>query len=314
MNFRALLLSSLTLFAAPAAFAEAVPEAPFALEHPGSLVYPNRGFTEERVPFNGRSGTLYLPTADKAADKAADRKAAEQKWPLLAFGHGYNSAEFTYRETFVHLARKGVAVAFVPYESEGPRDFNKMARDYNRFVSVVLKKYPKLFDPAHVAFSGHSDGASVAFLASAAPQQADANWVTPANIIAFAISKNIPAAYKSIPAHVPCTLVVGEDDTEDPASFSKSVYQTLECRKQTIVLRSYKDGFSEEVIADHGSIRNIGWWGSQTSALHYYGYWKFMFGAALDAADGGTGLNKWLFGPEAAETGSKRLQHIIIKP
>lgn len=294
---------TLILFSASAARAEAIPNAPSEPENPGSLVYPYRDFTEIQIPFEGRSGTLYLP-----------RSSEPQKWPLLAFGHGYNTAEFTYRETFEHLARKGVAVAFVPYESAGRRDFLKMARDYNRFVAAVVKKYPKLFDSKNVAFSGHSDGASVAYLAAAAPAEPDPNWITPANVIAFAISKNLPAEFKTIPANVPCTLVVGEDDTEDPSSFSKAVLPNLGCKKQMIILRSYKTGFSERLIADHGSIRNVGWWGSQTSALHYYGYWKFMYGAALDAAEGGPGTNKWLFGPEAAETGSSRLRHLITQP
>lgn len=293
-----------TIFLAgiPLAFAEPLPLAPDSPAHPGSLKYPYASFTLLSVAFEGRLGSLYLP--------AGARERAE-KIPLLAFGHGYRSPEFTYATTFEHLARKGVAVAYVPYETSGKRDFAKMARAYNRFVAHVVNTYPDLFDASRIAFSGHSDGGSVATLASAL--QGD-DWVKPAAILVFAISKNLPEEYALVPANVPCSLVVGEDDQDDPPSFSEGVLPNLGCSKQMITLRSYADGFSSEVIADHGSIRTFGWWGDQTSPLHYYGYWKFMYGAAVDAFESGKGQTPWLYGSEAAETGSPRLRNIIHRP
>jgi hypothetical protein len=137
--------------------------------------------------------------------------------------------------------------------------------------------------------------------------------IAPAGILAFAISRNAPEYYQRLNPHTPCTFVVGESDTENPPEFTQKLFSEARCRKQMIVLRSYIDGFDEELLATHSSIRNLGWTGNQTSALHYFGYWKFMVGTALDVASGGKGTNSWIFGPGAEDTGDETLRNLISR-
>ncbi|RZA08805.1 MAG: hypothetical protein EOP11_03720, partial [Proteobacteria bacterium] len=109
---------------APAARADdrPLPAQPTSAEHPGSAVYPYAEIKKTSITFQGRRGTLYLPK----------EIAAGKKIPLIAFGHGFKVPEFTYGSTFRHLARKGIAVYYVPYDTgASDRNFLRMAKDFS---------------------------------------------------------------------------------------------------------------------------------------------------------------------------------------
>jgi pimeloyl-ACP methyl ester carboxylesterase len=283
-----------------------LPEQPTSAEHPGSAVYPYSEVKKTSVTFQGRRGTLYLPKGVPASKKI----------PLVAFGHGFKVPEFTYGSTFRHLARKGIAVYYVPYDTgASDRNFLRMAKDFSEAVRAVIEEYPKVIDQTAVVYSGHSNGATVALLAAqrAPAVISEAAFKGARSVLGFATNGALFKRLEVPGPSIPVSLVVGEDDRDDPPAESKELFEKCTGYRQMIVLRSYKEGFDEEVLADHGSIRTLGWSGDQTSPLHYFGYWKFLIGAAEDAMAGGEHTNKWLYGKEAADTGDAQLRNEVIR-
>lgn len=289
-------------FCVGAAHARPLPARPTQAQHPGSNNYPYAQVTEIQETVDGRTGVLFLPRSGPALNRP---------FPTLAWGHGFMALKLFYRESFLHLARKGVAVLDVPYDTgAGDRDFDRMARDYNHFVAAVVARHPGVLDPHSVVFSGHSNGATVASMAAGLPVLE--RKIEAANLIAFEIAGKHVAYLHALNPHLPCTLVVGEDDHDDPVDFSKKVFSEMACKKQLIIMKTYGDEFDHKVTTNHVAVQTFTWLGPNTSVLHYYGFWKFMIGAAFDASAGGHATNPWLYGPEASSTGDDELKNTIL--
>lgn len=295
-RFFSLILSGAIICFCLSALAEELPERPSDPSHPGSDIYDSQNVEKISVSANGRIGHLYIPS----------NYNGDELLTLIAFGHGHAVPEFSYKKMLDHIGKKGFAVLYVPYDTSWrDQDFDRMSRDYNNFVAEALEEHSDKLDPDKVVFSGHSNGALVATMASGLPE--NEQRVRPAQLVVFAIA-GVPSDYlERLDSDLKCSFVVGDADTNTPFRVSERSYEKANCsQKQLIHMASYND-----VEADHGSFRTFGWGGDQESPLHWYGYWKFLLGAAMDIENGSLGTNDWLYGDRAELTGVPGLENEI---
>ncbi len=281
-----------------------LPQRPTNANHPGSETYKYRGVSSERIAFQDRTGTLYTP----------EGYSSSQPLTLIAFGHGYSAPEFTYNAMFTHLARKGFAVLYVPYDTGlNDEDYVRMAHDFHNFVALSLASHKNLLDPKKVLVTGHSNGALISTMA-AGLEPKDIKFY-PRALLVFGMAA-VPVSYlQRVHPQTLCSFAVGESDTSTPYSISKEAYDKISCqRKQVITIRSYDKDFDPRRLADHGSFRTLGWGGSQEGPLHWYSYWKFLIGAATDIETGNSGTNPWVYGSEVATTGIPGLLNRVERP
>lgn len=278
-----------------------LPAQPVAAEHPGSANYTYQ-LQHESIESDGRTIEMYWPQGAHSV-------------PLVVFGHGQATPVDGYAATLEHLAKKGVAVAFVEYDSGFfDQDWGRMAHDYMKLAAAAVKHYPNLIDSKKVIFSGHSKGAYIAGMA--AGLESGAREIEPAALVLFA-----PAGYdatyaKRVSPGAAVTLIWGDEDSVIKESVVRGLYDALTVQKKQYIKALSYSGFDGEAKADHFFILTQSFFfggHDGVSPLHYFGAWKWLLGAAYDLNDGGHVTNAYLYGAEAASTGADNLTHKILR-
>lgn len=290
-----LLVISLKLFAA---FTIAPPS---EVDHPGSLFYKYDDYTVHNYFYNGRKSVLYLPKGT----------SLQNKLTLIVFGHGYGAIRYTYSTMLKHIAKKGFAILFISYDKNIlDADYKRMAVDYKTITVNVLKKYEHYLDSNKVVYSGHSNGALVATMAAGLIEPF-INF-SPKQLTVFGIPLLKIEFLNRLSQNLVCNFITGESDESTPPSNAQYAYNNATClKKQFIIISSYFN-LSKPIIADHGSFRTMGWRGSQVGPLHWYSYWKYILGSAIDTSEGSKAENKWLYRIEAEDTGASDVKNIIF--
>lgn len=277
----ALILSSL-VFAAPP------PSAPQDPDHPGSKVYSHRA-EAKKIQCLGRSVDLVLPEG-------------EGPFPVVSYGHGQALGLDAYRATLDHLAKKGVATIFPPYDTGFfDQDWQRMGRDFVAITECALAQMPKL-DPSRVVYSGHSKGAYIAAIAAGLAPGLKAR--APGAVVLFAVAGADEPSLKTIRGDSALTVIFSDKDTVVKRSLSDTTYRAAGAKmKQFILVKSYAT--EPAVNADHmwpltkGSF--VG--GGPESALHYYGAWKWLVAAARDLGAPKRYADPYLYGEAAGDKG-----------
>ena len=280
------------IFSVQAFGAVALPQAPTDPQHPGSKVYAYTTKVQS-LSCSGRSVSVYLPTG----------KSQNEKFPVVVYGHGQALTVANYEGTFQHLAKKGVAVIYPNYDKGFfDQDWKRMGADYVQQAACALKKYSQL-DRNQVLYSGHSKGAYVASVAagSVAPGEVGA----PRAVVLFQTAGADEETITKMDPRATLTVIYSDADTIVERGFSDRLFSKApSVRKQMILVKSYSTT-TPALKADHfwpvtkGSVFG----GGSESALHYYGSWKWLVGAALDLRDGGNAANPYAYGLFATEKG-----------
>lgn len=282
--------------------AAALPPQPIDPAHPGSNHYEYT-VKKEVFQFNGRTVDVFLPA--EAANKA-------EKVPVVVFGHGQGINVQGYELTFVHLAKKGIAVVHPMYDKGFmDQDWRRMADDFNLLANEAITKYSSFVDATKIIYAGHSKGAYIALMAAGAPS------IGKYNLSLRSIFLLAPAGYdneylQKIKADIPITLVWSDQDTIIKQSLITEIFQKLPLKfKQWILVKSY-----DELKADHFfPLSKSYFFGGRDglSAYHYYASWKWLAAAAFDVAGQNNKSHVYLYGSEAAKTGVDQLTHVITK-
>lgn len=259
--------------------------------NPGSAVYSYE-FNKLSFSEGGRTVDVFIPV---------NKSNPNEKFPVIAYGHGQAIDLSAYELTFVHLAKKGIAVVFPQYDTGfWDQDWRRMADDYNLLVQLALTKYSQL-DASQVIFSGHSKGAYIGLMASGAPSS---SALPPKAVLVFTPAGFDAQYLKSMNPQTPLTVVWGDRDNIISQSSVRSIYdQSPSMKKQFIEVASYQG-----LPADHYLVMSDStFFGGRkgVSAHHYFGAWKWMSGAAKEDA--------YLYGDEASSTGAPDLKHKILK-
>jgi predicted esterase len=273
------------------------PDRPRGIENPGSSDY-SYTLLKESFRVNGR-------TIDFFAPKEAREK--NQKVPLIVFGHGQAIGVDGYMDSFVHIARKGVAVSFVEYDSGFfDQDWKRMGADFKTLAQKTLEKYADILDPEQVVFAGHSKGAYVALVA------AGLQPVKVSSIVLFA-----PAGYErdlisQVSPQVPVSIIYGRSDSIIKVDLVNEIYARLPSqKKQFISVIDYK--VKPDLKADHFFMLNKRYFFGGRDGItpyHYFGFWKWLLGSAWDLQQGNRQENTYLYGPEALTTGIENHSHL----
>jgi predicted esterase len=280
------------------------PAQPQNQNDPGSSQYAFDSF-HETLTFRGRKVEFFAPQ---------NFQNLNQKLTVVVYGHGQAVPLSSYQDTFVHLARKGVAVIYPQFDTGFfDQDWRRMAADYVDLTTEVIKKYPNSLDANQVIFSGHSKGGYVAGVAAGLP--ASKLSTAPAAVILFD-----PAGYdaeylQTINAGIPVTLTWADQDTIIKKSLVQEIYNKLPSqRKQLIHVASYT-GANPVLVADHFFVltKKFSFGGKDgITPFHYFGSWKWILGAAWDLQTGSNGTNPFVYGDQALTTGAAS-QHQVQK-
>jgi len=272
-----------------------LPTQPTEPAHPGSAIYE---FQAQKTSFeaNGRQVDVFLPEGKANA-------------PVVVYGHGQAIGLDGYEATFIHLARKGVAVIFPEFDNGFfDQDWRRMAKDYNDLVAAALAKYPQQMDPRRIVFSGHSKGAYIALMAAG-----DAN--KPAGlsgVVLFAPAGFDGEYLNRMEPLLPVTIVWGEADSVIKRSLQKDIYSKLPSRhKQLIEVKNYAS-----LRADHYFPMNKAYFfggRNGVSPFHFHGGWKWILGAALDGEGGRSLTNPYVYGAETATSGLPNVSHKLTR-
>lgn len=262
--------------------------------HPGSLQYSYE--FEERVLSCEREVRAYLP-------KGRGRS------PVVIYGHGQALDHTAYRETFIHLARKGVAVIYPVYDKGFfDQDWQRMGRDYLSLSQCALEQLATAVDPDAVVFSGHSKGAYVATVAAGLAGK-EALLPIPGALMTFAAAGVDVDLVRAIPRETLVTVVHAEADGVVSRDLANTLFQEANVnRKQSILARSYP-----ELSAGHFWVltRRTLVGGATPGPLHYYGSWKWLVSAALDLQSSTPTTAPYLYGEAAADKGIPGLTDLI---
>ncbi len=293
--------ASLAIAAPARASLGPLPAQPVAADHPGSATYGYQ-LQHESFESNGRSIELFAPQG-------------AHNVPLVVFGHGQATPVDGYVETLEHLAKKGVAVAFVEYDNGFfDQDWGRMAHDYMKLAVAAAKHTSNLVDLKKVIFAGHSKGAYIAGMA--AGLETEAREIEPAAVILFA-----PAGYdeeylRRVNPATPVTLVWGDQDGVIKQDKVRAIYDLLTVQKKQFIKAASYSGFEGEAKADHFFILSHSFFfgGHEgVTPLHYFGAWKWILGAAYDLNEGAHVSNSFIYGEDAASTGADSLKHSILR-
>jgi hypothetical protein len=284
---------ALALLSAPA-WSAPLPGAPTDPEHPGSKIYPHAAAVKSSLTCSGRSVELFLPAGSHEP----------RSLPLVAFGHGQALNASHYKGTLEHLAKKGVAAAFVNYSTGFfDQDWNRMGRDFVTLTDCALSQNPAL-DAASVVYAGHSKGAYVASIAAGlAPGLLAAS--IPRAIVLFAPAGADAATLRTIPQDSAVTVVFSDRDTVVSRDFSETIFSQAGSRRRQLILLGSYTSTSPALNADHmwplTERHFMG--GGPEGPLHYYGSWKWLVAAARDLHEGSRFEDPFLYGQEALEKG-----------
>jgi hypothetical protein len=277
-------------------------QAPQDALHPGSKIYTYDS-AERKINCNRRQVLVYLP------------QPLNPGTAVLAFGHGQSLNESHYIQTYVHLAKKGIAVVHTDY-STGFFDTNwtRMARDYTSQLKCVLDQIPELNKNA-VVYSGHSKGAYVAGVAAGLAFKENLN-PKPASVLLLNSAGLDLNALNFLDPKVEMTVVFSDKDSIVDQDISDELYSSSpSLRKQFIMVKSYPASSGKALVANH-------FWpltkrsllgGTTENALHYHSLWKWLVAAAQDANNGAEGLNPFLYGNRTEDKGLDSLTDTVIK-
>ncbi len=294
LTFLALCLShtiALGTSTVAASFVAAPPPQPTETANPGSAVYTH---TVNKISFteSGRTVDVFLPV---------NAKDPNEKFPVIVYGHGQAISLSGYVLSFEHLAKKGIAVIFPQFDNGfWDQDWRRMADDYNRLTLSALNKYPQL-DPGSIVYSGHSKGGYIGLMAAGAPSVSS---IKVKSVLAFSPAGFDAQYLKGMNPATPVTVVWGDQDSIITQSSVKDIYdQSPSLRKQFIEAVSFQG-----LPADHFFVMNeSSFFGGRNgiSAHHYFGSWKWMWGAVKEDA--------YLYGDEASSTGAPELKHKVLR-
>jgi alpha/beta superfamily hydrolase len=273
--------------------------------HPGSLIY-DYGYESISIKscIRGRETILYKP------------KPLNSNTPVIVFGHGQALNESHYKDSYVHLAKKGIAVVHVDY-STGFFDQNwiRMAGDYIQLAECALSSEPNL-DQNAVVFSGHSKGAYVAGIAAGLAFQKNTK-LKPQSALLFNAAGLDLNILKHLNPDIEMLVVFSDKDTIVEKKISEDLYKfSPSLKKQFIEVKSYPSNLAGKAIkADHFWVLTKGslLGGTIANPLHYYGMWKLLIGLADDASSGGRGENPYAFGNESVDKGVNGLTDSSIR-
>ena len=270
-----------------------LPGPPADPSHPGSLSYTYE-LEERNLTCGGRELRVYLP------------KGPAQKVPVVIYGHGQALNQDHYRETFLHLARKGVAVVYPVYDTGFfGRDWERMARDYLRLSQCAFNTFSAQLAAEQVVFSGHSKGAYVASIAAGIASKESLSPF-PSAVVLFAPADVSPTWLAEISPDSLLTVVHGEADGVISRELAQNVYLQAAARnKQFILQRSYLGVTNQDMVAGHFSVltRRSAFGGGPVGPLHYFGSWKWLLASALDLSRGQRMTDPYLYGALAADKG-----------
>jgi pimeloyl-ACP methyl ester carboxylesterase len=277
-----------TLFFALSAVAGPPPMVPSDPLHPGSKHYSYRA--ELRVQqCLGRTTNVLLPEGDGP-------------FPVVFYGHGQALGFDSYRGTLEHLARKGIAAVFPPYDTGFfDRDWQRMGRDFVAISSCVLANFSQL-DSGRVVYAGHSKGAYVAAIAAGLAPGLRAS--VPGAVLLFAVAGADVSSLRTIHPDSSLTVIFSDKDTVVSRSLSETSFKEAGARlRQFIFVKSYET--EPPVNADHMWPLTKGGFvgGGPESALHYYGAWKWLVAAARDLGNSSRYTDSYLYGEFAADKG-----------
>jgi acetyl esterase/lipase len=278
------------------------PSQPSSSTDPGSAQYKSELF-HETLNLKGRTVDFFAP---------ADFQKTNQKLTVIVYGHGQAVPLSSYQDTFVHLARKGMAVVFPQFDTGFfDQDWRRMAADYVNLTTQIIQKYPNSLDASHVIFSGHSKGGYVAGVAAGLPK---AQLSTkPAAVVLFDPAGYDAEALRNYDSQIPVTLTWADHDTIIKSSLVQEIYNQLpSTRKQLIQVKSYTQA-SPDLTADHffPLTKKFSFGGQDgLTPFHYYGAWKWLLGAAWDLEAGSQITNAYVYGDQTLTTGAAETHQV----
>lgn len=271
--------------------------------HPGSDNYKFKEVEKKILSLDGRRIEVYYPKTN-----------SHYKAPCFVYGHGYLASSYMYADTFIHLAKKGIAVVYPQYEEDALDSyFRRMADDFNRLAAAGINFLGDRIDRDNIHYAGHSLGGQIALTAAGAPNLR--REYQPISILLFAPAGFDYGYIRNIDTNLPVSIFWGEKDKIIDLDTSRSIYELLPSEhKQLIEVRSYDSGTYLE--ADHlFMLTNVGMLGGQFSPtpFHYHGVWKWMIGAVNDGLNGNQKKEKYLYGKEAITTGIPGFYHKAMR-
>lgn len=296
MRIPFLALSWLVIFSASTSFA--LPAAPTNPDHPGSKIY-TLGFTQKDLTCLGRVVRTFVPNA----------KTAGESYPVVVYGKGQALDIEHYRETFEHLAKKGVIAIFPKYDTGFfDQNWTRMGRDYVNMTACALQQLGVIADADKVVFAGHSKGAYVASVAAGLSVK-ESLPIRPRALMTFAAAGSDQATLPFIERTTAVTVVFSDSDSIVSRDISNTIYSTVNSdRKQFILLKSYP-----QLKADHfwPLTKASSFGGGPEGPFQYYSHWKWLVAAAEDLKAGGRATHPFVYGPETTDKGVDGLEDEI---
>jgi alpha/beta superfamily hydrolase len=273
-----------------------LPVQPEAVDHPGSNSY-RFSFRENKFDCLGRESRLVIPINQTLST-------------MVVFGHGQALDFEAYKETFFHLAKKGIVVLYPQYDRGFfDRQWIRMASDYNAIINCALKNLPQDLQIEFVVYSGHSKGAYVASIAASLESNQ-------ASSLLLLNSADIDEkSWSSVPSLIPVTIVTSDRDKVISDSVSKKLYEfSRSKKKQLIKLKSYTANERLLLEADHfwplSKKRIVG--GREVNAFHYFGLWKWLTAIALSPFEPER-FSSYIYGDLASGKGVLDIRDDIIR-
>jgi acetyl esterase/lipase len=269
-----------------ASFVLAAPSAPTDPAHPGSKVYSHES-EQKKIKCKGRDVDVFLPKG-------------LQEPSVVVFGHGQALDVSHYKETFEHLAKKGIA-AIHPMFDTGffDQDWNRMGKDYVELTDCAITQFG--LSRKNVVFAGHSKGAYVASIAAGLAFQNNMT-VKPGAVVLFAPAGADAKSLPKIGGEVFLTVAFSDKDTVVGKDLSETIFRKAGSeRKQFIQVKSYAD-----LEANHfwPLTKSSFFGGGPESALHYYGSWKWLVASVWFLE---RGESEYLYGKFSLEKGQEGL-------
>jgi len=280
-----------------AARAVELPARPSLSSHPSSDSY-TCSFKRVDLNIDKRLVAVYLPTS---------LNGSRVKFPVISFGHGQAISIEGYERSFEHFAKKCVGVIFPQYDKNFfDRNWRRMAADFNSLTMAAVQQNLGVFDQSKIIYSGHSKGAYVALMAAGAPNLDKA--FAPMSLVMFQPAGFDQEYLRRLNVSTPATLVWSDADSIIERKMIDQIYALLPNTKKQILIAKSFVGTQPELKADHFftlSKKYVFGGRDGLHALHFYAFWPWLLGAALDP--------QYLYGEAALETGLVSQKHEVIR-
>jgi len=262
-------------------------------DHPSSQEY-RYSFSKESYRVERRDVIVYLPVAIDDSN--------QKNFPVIVYGHGQALDFDAYEKSFIHLARKGIAVIFPQYDKGFfDQNWKRMGRDYVNLTANALARYSNL-DDSEVVFSGHSKGAYIALMAAGTPK----SLVKPKSLLLFTPAGFDESYLAEMDASIDLSVFWGQGDKIIKKELVEEIFEKSPARrKQFIEIASYPDFEPGHFYPLHK--RKIFGGYDGVNAFHFYGVWPWAYGAAKK--DGSI----FLYGEQASDMGINNNEHIITR-